>query len=47
MKTLTSLILTATKLNSVEKAISKYSNHPSVLLIKSRLKIFQASHLMR
>ena len=35
------------EINSVEKAINKYSNHPSVLLIKSRLKIFQASHLMR
>ena len=26
------------KINSVEKAISKYRNHPSYLLIKSRLK---------
>ena len=26
------------KINSVEKAINKYKNHPSVLLIKSRLK---------
>ena len=35
------------KITSVEKAINKYRNHPSVLQIKSRLKIFQASHLMR
>ena len=33
------------EINSVEKAIDKYRNHPSVLLIKSRLKMFQASHL--
>ena len=26
------------KINSVEKAINKYRNHPSVLLIKSTLK---------
>ena len=26
------------EINSVEKAINKYRNHPSVLLIKSRLK---------
>ena len=26
------------KINSVEKAINKYKNHPNVLLIKSRLK---------
>ena len=26
------------KINSVEKAINKYRNHPSVLLIKSRFK---------
>ena len=35
------------EINSVEKAINKYRNHTSVLLIKSRLKIFQASHIMR
>ena len=35
------------EINSVEKAINKYRNHPSVLLIKSTLKIFQVSHLMR
>ena len=35
------------KINPVEKAINKSRNHPSVLLIKSTLKIFQASHLMR
>ena len=28
------------EINSVEKAIKKYRNHPSVLLIKSRLKNF-------
>ena len=28
------------EINSVEKAIKKYRNHPSVLLIKSRLKFF-------
>ena len=35
------------EINPVEKAIHKSRNHPSVLLIKSTLKIFQASHLMR
>ena len=35
------------EINSVEKAINKYRNHPSVLLIKNRLKNFQAFHLMR
>ena len=35
------------EINPVEKAIHKFRNHPSVLLIKSTLKIFQASHLMR
>ena len=35
------------EINTVEKAINKYRNHPSVLLIKIRLKIFQGSHLRR
>ena len=38
MKTLASLIVIATKLTQLKKAINKYRNHSSVLLIKSRLK---------
>ena len=38
MKTLTSVILIATELTQLKKAISKYRNHPSVSLIKKKLK---------
>ena len=38
MKTLSSLILIANGINSIEKAISKYRKHPRVLLINARLK---------
>ena len=41
MKTLTYIIdINSNEINSVEKAIKKYRNHPSVLIIKIRLKNF-------
>ena len=36
MKTLTSLNTDSSEMKSVEKAINKYRNHPSVILINPR-----------
>ena len=48
MKTLTYIIdINSNEINSVEKAIKKYRNHPSVLKIKIRLKNVQASHFIK